>query len=301
MTADYYTAVAPTLLAAGYLVVPIKPGEKRPAISGWQHARLTPDDKYPGHGVGVLCGQGDCPIVGIDIDISHPVVGPALIDWCQQHLGYTAERVGAAPRILLAYRAARAGWTKQLSVIFFDPTDPMKPDGKRNDQRVEVLGNGQQFVARPTRRQRIENRDQVDHRRGMAHVAEIDNATHPTVPVDQRIVGRQIAMDDLGPQRRPHRRDHILVSVQGAADGRAPRGVADRRNHRADGERMLHIPRHHPSTRGVEEAARRLASGNDPGVVPERFLIGASRFALDHRLARPGVITENFYRELARR
>ena len=51
----------------------------------------------------------------------------------------------------------------------------------------------------------------------------------------------------------------------------------------------------------VEEAARRLASGNDPGVVPERFLIGASRFALDNRLARPGVITENFYRELARR
>ena len=51
----------------------------------------------------------------------------------------------------------------------------------------------------------------------------------------------------------------------------------------------------------VEEAARRLTAGNDPGVVPERFLIGASRFALDNRLARPGVIAENFYRELARR
>ncbi len=51
----------------------------------------------------------------------------------------------------------------------------------------------------------------------------------------------------------------------------------------------------------VEEAARRLAAGNDPGVVPERFLIGASRYALDNRLARPGVIAENFYRELSRR
>lgn len=51
----------------------------------------------------------------------------------------------------------------------------------------------------------------------------------------------------------------------------------------------------------VEEAARRLAAGNDPGVVPERFLIGASRLALDRRLARPGVITTNFYKELARR
>ena len=51
----------------------------------------------------------------------------------------------------------------------------------------------------------------------------------------------------------------------------------------------------------TEEAARRLAAGTDPGVIPERFLIGAARFALDHRLARPGVITENFYKELARR
>jgi hypothetical protein len=51
----------------------------------------------------------------------------------------------------------------------------------------------------------------------------------------------------------------------------------------------------------VEEAARRLGQGIDPGVVPERFLIGAARFAVDHRLARPEVITENFFKELARR
>jgi hypothetical protein len=51
----------------------------------------------------------------------------------------------------------------------------------------------------------------------------------------------------------------------------------------------------------VEEAARRMAAGVDPGVVPERFLIGAARLALNRRLARPGVITRNFYNELARR
>jgi hypothetical protein len=50
-----------------------------------------------------------------------------------------------------------------------------------------------------------------------------------------------------------------------------------------------------------EEVAQRLAAGTDPGIVPERFLIGAARFALDNRLARPGVITRNFYTELARR
>ena len=51
----------------------------------------------------------------------------------------------------------------------------------------------------------------------------------------------------------------------------------------------------------VEEAARRLAAGTDPGIVPERFIIGASRFALDNKLARPGVITANFYKELGGR
>jgi hypothetical protein len=49
----------------------------------------------------------------------------------------------------------------------------------------------------------------------------------------------------------------------------------------------------------IEEAARRLSAGIDPGIIPERFLIGAARFALDHRLARPGVITTNFYKALA--
>ncbi|QDV36206.1 hypothetical protein [Tautonia plasticadhaerens] len=51
----------------------------------------------------------------------------------------------------------------------------------------------------------------------------------------------------------------------------------------------------------IEEAAGRLAAGTDPGVVPERFLIGAARVALDRRLARPSLITENFYKELTRR
>jgi hypothetical protein len=51
----------------------------------------------------------------------------------------------------------------------------------------------------------------------------------------------------------------------------------------------------------IAEAAKRLSAGTDPGIIPERFLIGAARFALDHRLARPGVITQHFYRDLARR
>jgi hypothetical protein len=51
----------------------------------------------------------------------------------------------------------------------------------------------------------------------------------------------------------------------------------------------------------VEEAAQRISAGVDPGIIPERFLIGASRVALDRRLARPGVVAENFFKELIRK
>jgi hypothetical protein len=48
----------------------------------------------------------------------------------------------------------------------------------------------------------------------------------------------------------------------------------------------------------IEEAGQRLAKGNDPGIVPERFLIGASRAALDKKLASPEKIAQNFYKAL---
>jgi len=51
----------------------------------------------------------------------------------------------------------------------------------------------------------------------------------------------------------------------------------------------------------IEEAAYRLARGTDPGVVPERFLIGAVRTAVDRRLAPPDRLMRNFYVELSRR
>jgi hypothetical protein len=51
----------------------------------------------------------------------------------------------------------------------------------------------------------------------------------------------------------------------------------------------------------IDEAATRLAKGIDPGVVPERFLIGAVRVAVDRRLASPDQLMKNFYVELSRR
>lgn len=129
------------LLGNGYLIIPIKPGHKRPALDNWQTARLGAADltRYPQHGVGVLCGQGAQPVAAIDVDTMDEGLAVRFVAWCQEHLGATCERVGFAPKILLAYRAASEGWGKATGAWFEDL------GGARH--RLEVLGKGQQFVA----------------------------------------------------------------------------------------------------------------------------------------------------------
>lgn len=129
------------LLGNGYLIIPIKPGHKRPALDQWQTSRLGAGDlgKFPGCGVGVLCGQGAQPIAAIDVDTTDADLAERFVEWCQEHLGLTCERVGNAPKILLAYRAEHEGWGKATGAWFEDL------GGARH--RLEVLGKGQQFVA----------------------------------------------------------------------------------------------------------------------------------------------------------
>lgn len=138
---NYFQSEGRALLAKGYLIVPIKPGEKRPALVSWQKARLGVADlsRYARCGVGVLTGQGAHPIAAIDIDCHDKALSRRFADWCQENLGITSERVGFAPKLLLPYRAAEDKWGKAFSATFTDLF------GDTN--RVEVLGYGQQFVA----------------------------------------------------------------------------------------------------------------------------------------------------------
>jgi hypothetical protein len=93
-----------------------------------------------------------------------------------------------------------------------------------------------------------------------------------------------------------------LLATFPAATQRVVDVICFRRHSELGGRSLAEAVRFGPKEQVlVEEAARRLAAGTDPGVVPERFLIGAARAALERRLARPNVITENFYRDLARR
>lgn len=129
------------LLGNGYLIIPIKPGHKRPALDNWQTARLSAADltRYPGHGVGVLTGQGAHPVAAIDVDTTDEALAQRFTAWCQEHLGATVERIGNAPKILLVYRAECEGWGKATGAWFEDEL------GDRH--RLEILGKGQQFVA----------------------------------------------------------------------------------------------------------------------------------------------------------
>lgn len=140
MSSDFQT-YGRALLGNGYLIIPIQPGHKRPALDKWQTARLGAADlpRYPAHGVGVLCGQGAHPVAAFDVDTTDEALAARFVAWCQEHLGATCERVGQAPKILLVYRAASEGWGKATSAWFEDLS------GARH--RLEVLGKGQQFVA----------------------------------------------------------------------------------------------------------------------------------------------------------
>lgn len=128
------------LIAQGYRVTPIRGGRKSPFLSGWQNKILGPDDlaQYGGAGVGVLCGQGDFPICAVDIDSYDAELTEQFADWCRMHMGATVERVGKAPKLLMVYRAAQAGWGKVTSAGFLHG---------QGICRLEMLGHGQQFVA----------------------------------------------------------------------------------------------------------------------------------------------------------
>lgn len=135
-----FQSIGARLLAQGYLIIPIAKGQKRPAIDGWQNARLTAADlyRYQGSGVGILTGQGATPLCGVDIDTSWPDLAEDMVAWLASRFGMTVTRVGNAPKVLAVYRQARP-FRKAVTPWFEDYL------GARH--RLEILGTGQQFVA----------------------------------------------------------------------------------------------------------------------------------------------------------
>ena len=121
-----YGSAKQTLLDNGYSPIPVM--GKKPALDNWRE-NIAPEG-YGGYNAGILCGS----VVAIDIDITDKEIAEQLKDYVLQICGETVYRIGRAPKVLLVYRNASPEGRKRVS--------------KRYDcGRIEVLGEGQQFVA----------------------------------------------------------------------------------------------------------------------------------------------------------
>lgn len=129
------------ILRNGYNVIPIQPGEKFPSVKDWRGKPTTKNDldKWvangrASHGVGITTGD----IILFDIDIPNRAVNRHMVDWCITHIGFAPERVGNPPKVGLMYRTSKP-FSKITSKEYVDS------DGNR--AQLEILGEGQQFVA----------------------------------------------------------------------------------------------------------------------------------------------------------
>jgi hypothetical protein len=137
-----FSDVAAALAANGYRPLPIKPGEKYPGFDNWEAFAFTPgcESRFPKYGAGVLLGN----IVGVDIDVDCPDASAAIERAVREiaGVGELAEiprRIGNAPRVLLPFRTAQP-FKKMKGASF-----KMRSTG--NEGHVEILADGQQFVA----------------------------------------------------------------------------------------------------------------------------------------------------------
>jgi hypothetical protein len=138
----------------GYEIIPIKPGTKRPPFDGWEDIRATEAHlgRWVGngradHGLGILARK--TPLV--DIDCRDPEIVEKMISFTEQLIGETLHRTGQAPKTGLVYRTDKP-FKKVNSRVFIDPENPTYFDEKEGrekalGQKLEVLGDGQQFVA----------------------------------------------------------------------------------------------------------------------------------------------------------
>lgn len=140
---SYMARLGAKLVDAGYPILPIQPGTKKPGLfrrGGWREypawskhcERDTTSNEvdvwgdWPEAGIGIAAGK----VIGIDIDIlADPQVAASVEALAKKMLGDTpAVRIGHAPKRLLVYRART-------------------PFRGFKRPPIEVLGLGQQFIA----------------------------------------------------------------------------------------------------------------------------------------------------------
>lgn len=139
---SYLADKGPRVLANGFNIIPILPGEKRPSIKDWQKTERSEaqlgrwvSNGRASHGVGILTRLTP----GADLDISHRPTLRKLLDRVETRLGFAPTRVGNPPKRLLLFKLKGEPFAKINSREYCDP------DG--NKAKVEILSDGEQFVA----------------------------------------------------------------------------------------------------------------------------------------------------------
>lgn len=144
-----------TLIANGYSIIPIKPGDKVPGrwdglasswadLGGWQQfcERMPTEIEmeawsgWPDAGAGIPCGQ----VIGFDIDVMDPDAAHKIEVMTRELLGDTpAVRYGQRPKRVMVYRAETP--FASFDVLAGEESDRV---GKKP---LQVLAKGRQFVA----------------------------------------------------------------------------------------------------------------------------------------------------------
>lgn len=153
--ARYLAQYGETLLSQGYNITPIQVGGKYPPHDGWTKIKATKaklkewledgitfttkdgEEKtvnVSGAGVGIITKHTP----GVDIDITDKEMAEAMESWIHEKFGMAPVRVGRAPRRLLLFRTDTP-FHKVQSAVYLDEWD--------EPQKVEILADGQQFVA----------------------------------------------------------------------------------------------------------------------------------------------------------
>ena len=138
--------LAPVLAKMGYEPLPIVPGTKRPQPKNWPDGGFAEKSTaFANHYTGILTKL--CP--SVDIDVSNEELVSQIIAIVYKvticHNNHPPSRTGMAPRKLLMFRTDES-FSKLTTASFSLPTDPII-DGKPKASKVEILGDGQQFVA----------------------------------------------------------------------------------------------------------------------------------------------------------
>lgn len=139
---SYYKNHAFALLENGYIPTPVI-GKGNGMLKGWSHINYdsefvkTLQQSHANHSIGLLTGKGDIPLVAVDIDIYHPLIADQVTKSFIKRFGEAPTRVGKNPKRLLIYTTDEE--FSKIKVEFKDDSNIT--------QAIEILGNGQQFIA----------------------------------------------------------------------------------------------------------------------------------------------------------